>query len=333
MDDELLDDPLMAALHAARPSDTNDPRAEKLAATALLDRLMLLDNDASPTGHLPHPRRSSRHRRLATAAAAIVLLVAGSAVAAGLASSGHHPAARSARSASGSHQKVSSPAALRRAILAAFDSSAADILYVQQTFSASNGQTQTDDMWFSPVQPTAGQLVRFRSFLTDSDGTPTQDVKHIFTMPAEPAPYHGNPRLFQTTGEIIDVDYSTHSWSDQKDTSIVSALPGEPAVQPAIGSDLSLQQQVAAGDWSEVGTGTVDGQTAIELSSNVVESGELWVSADTYLPLREVFTTAMSTTTDEYSYLAPTAANLAQLQPPIPAGFTQTTAPPVSPGG
>jgi hypothetical protein len=90
---------------------------------------------------------------------------------------------------------------------------------------------------------------------------------------------------------------------------------------------------VAAGDWSEVGTGTMDGQTAIELSSNVVGSGELWVSADTFLPLCEVFTTAMSTTTDEYSYLSPTAANLAQLRPAIPAGFTQTTALPASPGG
>lgn len=52
----------------------------------------------------------------------------------------------------------------------------------------------------------------------------------------------------------------------------------------------------------------------------------LWIDAASYLPLRQelAFSTGVRTVTD-YSFLAPTAANLAKLRPVIPAGYHHTT--------
>jgi hypothetical protein len=50
-----------------------------------------------------------------------------------------------------------------------------------------------------------------------------------------------------------------------------------------------------------------------------------WLDADTYLPLRTVSESGKSGFTTESAYLPPTAANLAKLTAPVPAGFKQTS--------
>jgi hypothetical protein len=57
-----------------------------------------------------------------------------------------------------------------------------------------------------------------------------------------------------------------------------------------------------------------------------VTSARLWVDAATYLPPRQslLFPAGKRTVTD-YTFLPPTAANLAKLRPVIPAGYQRTT--------
>lgn len=197
------------------------------------------------------------------------------------------------------------------------------------------------DIWTSPADPQPGQQVRQRSLIVNANGTPQQDVEFLYTMPTDPVPYHGDPSLFATTGELIDVEYPTNSWSDQKDTSIVQALPGTLTVSSASATG-SLQSQIATGDWSKVGTSVIDGQPVIELSeTNPGGNLLLWVNAQTYLPVRETLGYTAGGGTDqvngsiiaEYQYLAPSTTALTNLQPTIPPGFTETTTPPTHPGG
>jgi hypothetical protein len=98
---------------------------------------------------------------------------------------------------------------------------------------------------------------------------------------------------------------------------------GDPAGQ--IRTALSCGQYVVAG------TRRVDGVRALELKP--AEKGTIttvfWVDPATYLPVRDVTTTSPPTTarvttiTDDFRWLRPTPANLADLDVRIPAGFTQ----------
>jgi hypothetical protein len=60
--------------------------------------------------------------------------------------------------------------------------------------------------------------------------------------------------------------------------------------------------------------------------ANSVTTVEWWVDPTTFLPMQEVVTTAPGfTITSTLNWLSPTAANLADLAAPIPAGFTETS--------
>jgi hypothetical protein len=89
-----------------------------------------------------------------------------------------------------------------------------------------------------------------------------------------------------------------------------------------------LRTELSCGDLKVVGSGTVGGVPDVELSGNFNGSGTLtyWVNATTYLPFR--FTVAGSPTFQmNLQWLPPTAANLAKLNLPIPAGFTHVPPP------
>ncbi len=92
-----------------------------------------------------------------------------------------------------------------------------------------------------------------------------------------------------------------------------------------------LRTALSCGDLKAVGSGTVDGVPAVELSGHF-NNGDAaltyWVNATTYLPFR--FTARDSGTAVfqlNLQWLPPTAANLAKLNVPIPAGFTQVLPP------
>ena len=90
-----------------------------------------------------------------------------------------------------------------------------------------------------------------------------------------------------------------------------------------------LHKELSCGDLKVVGSGTVGGLPTVKLSGHVRGSGTLtyWVNATTYLPFR--FRAAGSAWTFQMrlQWLPPTAANLAKLNVPIPAGFTRVPPP------
>jgi hypothetical protein len=81
------------------------------------------------------------------------------------------------------------------------------------------------------------------------------------------------------------------------------------------------------------GRQTVDGTEAIELKSRpgspIFET--IWVSPQTYLPVRVVVSSAPGAPTvrqtANFTWLPPTAQNLAKLTVPVPAGFRKVSLP------
>jgi hypothetical protein len=98
---------------------------------------------------------------------------------------------------------------------------------------------------------------------------------------------------------------------------------------PGTGAATDLRTAVSCGALAVAGQQRVDGIEAIELTSSPGSpaSSTIWVSPDTYLPVRIVIRSApgqpVLQQTADITWLAPTARNLARLTVPIPAGFRQ----------
>jgi hypothetical protein len=87
-----------------------------------------------------------------------------------------------------------------------------------------------------------------------------------------------------------------------------------------------LRTAVSCGTLTVAGQQRVDGIEAIELTSRQASpvSETIWVSPDTYLPVRVVVRPAgLRPLTVDITWLRPTAQNLDRLTVPIPAGFRQ----------
>jgi hypothetical protein len=90
-----------------------------------------------------------------------------------------------------------------------------------------------------------------------------------------------------------------------------------------------VRHQIAAGLWVEDGTEVVEGRELIRLALSDREPGEsgetiMLVDPDSYLPVQargRMLTGEPFSQT--YEYLPRTAANLALLQPAVPAGFAK----------
>jgi hypothetical protein len=159
-------------------------------------------------------------------------------------------------------------------------------------------------------------------------GVPEEDTMLSFRVPSSD--------LTKVVFRAIDVVYGTHTWSQSQ-----AALPYKPVAPDAA----MVRRQIAAGQWSIAGTGSLDGRRAIKLTwrDSPWSVSDLWVDADTYLPIEKVVTDMVgapndqrtSVTTDQYTYLPPTAASLAKLRVSVPPGFTRTTQQelPPAPGG
>jgi hypothetical protein len=90
-----------------------------------------------------------------------------------------------------------------------------------------------------------------------------------------------------------------------------------------------LRTELSCGDLKVVGSGTADGVPAVKLSGYFSGSGTLtyWVNATTYLPFRFMAARGGPALRMDLQWLPPSAANLATLNLPIPAGFTQVPPP------
>lgn len=214
-------------------------------------------------------------------------------------------------------------ATLRAKLLAAISSARGDIVYWSSTSRSPGAPPIRSEKWAYPSQPGPGQLVRTRTVVFNNSGTPYEEWRYAFAMPAEANGSLGNTNGIK--GEQIVLYYDSKSWYDQKDSAIMSNIPNGAARVVAL---------IRTKHWA-VSKTTLNGRAALELYSTAGDNStyRLWADASTYLPLRETDTVPgpsgkIDTLTTDYEYLPATSANLAQLTPPIPAGFTKVAPPP-----
>jgi hypothetical protein len=258
------------------------------------------------------PRRPGRrglHAALLVATAVAVTAVAAVvAVALGPAASGGAPAAGPG---------------LRARLLAAIDHARGDVLFW-------HGPSAEGGSWASPWYPRPGQRVRVRILGLNTAGMPAKDAEYIFTMPsgrrASPATDPIDWGGLTVSGTLILVDHARHAWGEWPHQNISVDVPVNAA---------GIRSEIAAGQLEVIGRTELRGHQAIELGITVppadggpvrVTTAHLWVDAATYLPMQQVlrFSTGRQDVTD-YSFLPPTAANLAKLRPVIPAGYHRAT--------
>jgi hypothetical protein len=140
---------------------------------------------------------------------------------------------------------------------------------------------------------------------------------------------------------LISVDYQNKTWW----RSVQPYANGTPAFTTVwtcsnVGTDdivgnphdmaAQLHKALSCGDLKVVGSGTANGVHAVKLSgrfSNNRATVTYWVNARTYLPFRFSAANGTSVFRMNLQWLPPTAANLAKLNVPIPAGFTQVPPP------
>jgi len=203
----------------------------------------------------------------------------------------------------------------------------------QMTVTTSGGPTGTTtaEEWSNGEQ--------WRSVLYSSPGHPVYDEGYS-----------------TTTGYTL-VSYLTKTWARQPGLGRpfalpASVLPGKPACAPAIGAfpvlfrlglpgtsssasslpttvATALRTAVSCGSLTVAGRQTVDGTETIKLTSRPgsLISETIWVSPSSYLPVRVVTRSAAGLPpvqqTADFTWLQPTAQNLAKLTVPIPAGFRE----------
>jgi hypothetical protein len=109
-------------------------------------------------------------------------------------------------------------------------------------------------------------------------------------------------------------------------------LPGTRSTASSLPSTVArdLRAAVSCGALVDAGRQRVDGTEALELTSHRGSpvSETIWVSQSTYLPVRVVVRFSFGKLqgreqTADFTWLPPTAQNLAELTVPIPAGFRQ----------
>jgi hypothetical protein len=218
-------------------------------------------------------------------------------------------------------------------MLTSFSAASGDILYERFTGGADESQ-----YWFWPAQPVPGQQVHMRELFVQNYSKsaraqqPTEDWVTVYTSPIHPPPANYG---FTTSILLTMVCYPTGSgcgwgstqtpgrtWSKvrfhgEPETSDISA--GGP-LNPAV-----LARAIAHGQWRVLRRTPLDGQQAIELTQTTPGPinplpVDLWVNAQTYLPLR----CDGSGFSELFGYLPPTAVNLALLQVRIPRAFPRS---------
>jgi len=173
----------------------------------------------------------------------------------------------------------------------------------------------------------------------------------LYSSPRHPVYDEG----YSSTSGYTLVSYLTKTWARQPGLGApvalpAGALPGKPVCAPGAlpglfrlglpGTSTSasslpttvaaaLHTAVSCGSLTVAGRQTVDGTETIKLTSRPgsLISETIWVSPNTYLPVRVVTRAALGNSpiqqTADFTWLQPTAQNLAKLTVPIPAGFSK----------
>jgi hypothetical protein len=230
-------------------------------------------------------------------------------------------------------------APLRARLLTAIDAARSDILSAQSRLSgpgeAGPGSgTGSEQTLTSPSYPRTGQQVSVRTIGRGSDGKLGKDSEYIFTMPESPGAASTSPidagvwggADLNTTGTFITVYPATHTWGEWHHLTLTLELPADAA---------GIRHAISHDQLKVIRHAKLHGQQAIELGITTPSNGgaalrvttaRLWINATTDLPMRQTlqFSDGKRSVTD-YTFLPPTAANLAKLHPAIPAGYQRTT--------
>jgi hypothetical protein len=292
---------------SSSPFEAQVARTLERAALAPPPELAVLVRRALDSGRRPAPTAAAPAGRrwapwpAAVAVAAVVLLGAGAALRMGpftAAPSSVPPGAPSTQ-------------VVTARMLAAFQENGDRVVHMHQTGTGGN-VAGTVDIWSSSTDPHAGDEVRTRTVAGNGTAI-SRDTEVIFTQPADAS-------ITTVTGERIAVDYASRTWADVKGVPLTPRVAGP--------TPDTIRAYIAAGQYRVVGRVELDGRPAIELVRTYTGGKDrdqrLWVDPGTYLPLRAVITQADARAQADYEFLPPTDANLANLRPVIPPGFTQT---------
>jgi hypothetical protein len=229
-------------------------------------------------------------------------------------------------------------AALGRAMLTAFNGIGDDIEYATETSVTRGVTVDVYRDWSWPAQPSVGQRQVDRTVFAERTPkvpalTVVEDSAIAFTTP-RPAASRVRAQLtmvcFGGTGQTAcgfgPTNTPAGTWSriSGRFAAFSSDIGAGGFLSPA-----SLARGIAEGEWRVVHRARIAGQPAIELSETNRGPDHimplptlLWVNARTHLPIRMVNGVGHATvTTNEWTYLRPTTANLRLLQVPIPPGY------------
>ena len=248
------------------------------------------------------PASPRRLRRAVPATAA----VAAAAIAVTVGMVGIDRAGKTKQPASPAATAPTTAGSLRAAILTAFSETGSDISHSQTVWEAQGQKSGSIDVWTSPFEAQIGQTQTRRDVVTIG-GQTIQDIEMIYVIPKPetdatvPADctgkigvdksrslYGQNGAIEAVDGRLIDVEYTTKSWSDQPDTCLAVAQPTDAQ---------QVRDDIASGGWSVATHGEINGRQAIDLSwsdhATVGSTDVLWVDAQTYLPIEGTSTGQM----------------------------------------
>ena len=306
-------DDLLTALRAARPDPGYQPSPASPEAVALLSRITAGPLDSERL----RPRRLPRRLVLAGIPA-----IAGAAAAGGIvvATTGSAGPSRPLPSAVGG--SLPGAASLRTAILDAFEQASGDIFAGVDTSLAPDGTTFfTERTWLYPMLPQRGQQVRMRVSASGPGGEQTD--YESFSM----GPIQGR----SSAATIIAVDYRNRTWFQGQNSPTIVGGPGA--------SPKQMRDAIDRGTLRVMGTVELGGRRALKLSLDNGLPGVttfFWVDATTYALLQMVTTRSyrngnkVGHNSLEFRVLPATQANLALLNPVVPAGFTRVSKRPFS---
>jgi hypothetical protein len=310
--------------------DVPGPRAEvTVSGRARLAALVAREAGESAPAARERTGCSRRHAswarlnpRVALAGGAVAAAVAAAAVLVALrpgAGAAQVPAVSPAAGAD--NARPHSAAAVQRAILAAVTSAGGDVLYIRRVSEGpASAMPQPMQVWFWPSQPGPGRPARMLTVIGDAE------VQMTFTVGQGDAYVSGGSGTPVTGTETI-IDNQARTWSIERQAPLRPQLP-------AVTSLTVLRQDIAADYWRITGRPTIGGQAAIELTSiRPAPNGlseRLWVSAQTYQPLRflkQDWNGPGTALIYRFSYLPPTPANLVKLSLTVPPGYKRAPAP------
>lgn len=216
------------------------------------------------------------------------------------------------------------------------------ILYTQSSTEVPGQATLNNEEWDYPWSGQPGQVVRDAGSAS-TDGTVQSRWSLTFTVPPTNSAGSTPPNTplgaaCNVSAQRVDVDYTNRTWHTSEQ-SCVALTPGIDTnvafVDPKTGDLVSNIKTLVSDAYLQViGYPTVDGQRTIEITPKTLGpvTLDLWVNADTYLPVQSVTTAPpppgapgnTETTVSQYSFLNASQSNLAKLALTPPRGFTQT---------